>query len=53
MAMKNMEQAPTSVQDAIRTRTEMMELPRIGGECNWAYQALQCNVASVPDDASG
>ena len=53
MAMRNMEQAPPSVQDAIRTRTETMDLPRIGGDCNWAFPALQCNVASVPEDSSG
>lgn len=53
MAMRNMEQAPASVQEAIRSRAETLSLPRVGGEGNWAYQALQCNIASVPEDSTG
>lgn len=51
--MRNMEQAPSSVQEAIRSHAEMMSLPRLGSDGNWAYQALQCNIASVPEDSTG
>lgn len=53
MAMLNMEQAPLSIQEPIRRRTEMLGLPRVGSVNNWAYQALQCNVAAVPKNSSG
>ncbi|KAF6742410.1 hypothetical protein DFP72DRAFT_1081947 [Ephemerocybe angulata] len=47
VAMANFEFAPQAIRDAIRERSEVLGLPRIGDPENYAYYTVQCNISAV------
>lgn len=53
MAVSNMQEETSTVQESIHSRAEMLNVPRIGSEGDRVHQALQRNIPSVPDDLSG
>ncbi|KAH6886516.1 hypothetical protein BKA70DRAFT_1444399 [Coprinopsis sp. MPI-PUGE-AT-0042] len=53
MAMTNLECATPSIQDTIRERSEMLGLPHIGSDGNYAYPTIQCNIAAAATSNSG
>ncbi|KAF6750466.1 hypothetical protein DFP72DRAFT_1072189 [Ephemerocybe angulata] len=52
ISMEDMDLAPVDLQDLIRTRTEMLGLPRVGTHGNYAFQTIQCNIAAAGGLAS-
>jgi hypothetical protein len=53
MAKANMSYAPSSVQDALRERADVLNLPPIGCPGNTSYGTIQANIANAVKKEEG
>lgn len=47
LALRSVEQADPAIIETLKAQTDLVGMPRIGSDDNWAFPSVQCNIAAA------